>query len=279
MGRRAFTTRPEEFHDVFHVAESVLLADPARPPLDGGGVQFDRSPAGPADEVMVVTAGAAPPVDGLAVRGPQHVDVAVVRELLQRPVHGGQADAVAVRAQPRVQLLRALELAGRLQRRPDGAALPGLDPGLGLGMGPLAALRHLSPPARSRTRPAARRSVLVVLGAVRRVPVTVVDVVDVVAVHQRLVPAPRAVLVPVPAGVVAPPGVDGGPGGAERHRGQEDGDRQQHDRRARRGVDVERERPCPRRSRPAPPRGPPAGWRGSWWPSPAPPRWGRSSAR
>src|SRR5918912_286397 len=83
--------------------------------------------------MMVMPAGAAAPVDRLAVPGAENVDVAVVRELLQGAVHGGQAHAVAVRAQPRMQLLGALELAGRLQRRPDSAALPRLDPSAAFG--------------------------------------------------------------------------------------------------------------------------------------------------
>src|SRR5919199_2383076 len=111
--------------------------------------------------MVVMPARAATPVDGLAVRRPENVDVPVVRQLLQGAVHGGKAHPVAVRAQPRVQLLGALELAGRLQRGPDGAALPGLDPP--------AAFGHSR-----RLLPLPVVSVLVVLGAVRRVTVAVV---------------------------------------------------------------------------------------------------------
>src|SRR3954462_1708138 len=133
------------------VAESVLLTDTSRPSLDRCRVEFHGASAESADQMMMMPAGAAAPIHRLAVRRSQHVDVSVVRELLQGPVHGGQADAVAVRAQAGVQLLRALELAGRLQRRPDGTALPGLHPGLDLGLGPFAVLGHSWPPARSRT--------------------------------------------------------------------------------------------------------------------------------
>ena len=98
MGRGAFTARSEEFHHVIDVGESVLLADPPRPPFHRGGVQLQSATTRSADEVMVVPAGAAAPVDRLAVRGPENVDIAVVRELLQGAVHGRQADCVAVRA-------------------------------------------------------------------------------------------------------------------------------------------------------------------------------------
>jgi hypothetical protein len=41
MRRSAFTTRSEELDDVFHVRESVLLADPPGPPFYGRRVQLD----------------------------------------------------------------------------------------------------------------------------------------------------------------------------------------------------------------------------------------------
>src|SRR5690606_40623375 len=81
-----------------------------------------------------------------------------------------------------------------------------------------------------RRRDGRGRHVLVVVVRVRGVQLTVVQVVDVVAVRHRLVPAARTVLVRVLPGLAVPPGGPPAPhrgaGGGE----QEDADGQEHDR-------------------------------------------------
>src|SRR5690606_14830596 len=71
-----------------------------------------------ADQVVVVLLGAAGPVDGLALVGAQHVDLARVAERLQRPVHGRETDLGAVRAQVGVDVLCAAEPFGGGQHLP-----------------------------------------------------------------------------------------------------------------------------------------------------------------
>jgi hypothetical protein len=62
--------------------------------------------------------------------------------------------------------------------------------------------------------PAARRVVLVVVSLVRRMTVTIVNVVDMVAVLDRGMAAVGAVLVLVPFGLEVPPARDPTPQGA-----------------------------------------------------------------
>ena len=72
----------------------------------------------------MAAAGAAP-VDGLAVAGAQHVDLAGVRERLEGAVDGGQADRVAPVLEHVVQVLRAAELVDLVERGRDRGPLPG----------------------------------------------------------------------------------------------------------------------------------------------------------
>src|SRR5450759_3646193 len=67
----------EDIQGVDHVAEVVLGADLVGPALDGRPLDLDRPPAEAADQVMVVVAGAAPPIDGLTITGPHHVHLTV----------------------------------------------------------------------------------------------------------------------------------------------------------------------------------------------------------
>src|SRR4029453_5223101 len=69
--------------------------------------------------------------------GPDGVELPVVGEGLPRPVDRRQPDGVAGVAQPRVNLLRAVEAVEVLEDRSDGSALSG-----GAGHGSIAAGRH-----------------------------------------------------------------------------------------------------------------------------------------
>ena len=80
--------------------------------------------AGAADQVVVVRA-AAPAVEGLAVLGAQHVDLAGVGERLQRPVDRRQPDVLAARAEQVVDLLGAAEVLEGRERRGHRPPLPG----------------------------------------------------------------------------------------------------------------------------------------------------------
>src|SRR6266581_4732951 len=82
-----------------------------------GPEYLDCLPAGPADEVVMVAAAAAGPVELLAAGG-EHVRGAVIGHRRERPVHGGQADAVPGRAEPGVQVLGADEGACVRERLP-----------------------------------------------------------------------------------------------------------------------------------------------------------------
>ncbi|GAA3103306.1 hypothetical protein GCM10020254_56340 [Streptomyces goshikiensis] len=68
--------------------------------------------------------GGAAAVDGFAVAGPQHVDLAGVGEGLEGAVHGGQAHGVTAVLEHVVQLLGAAELVHLVQRRGHGGPLP-----------------------------------------------------------------------------------------------------------------------------------------------------------
>src|SRR6266496_2347455 len=95
-GRAAGAVRagPEYLDGVGDVGESVFACGGLGPPLDGGPGYLDCLPAGPADEVVMVAAAAA------------------------GPVQGGQADAVPGRAEPGVQVLGADEGACVRERLP-----------------------------------------------------------------------------------------------------------------------------------------------------------------
>src|SRR6266487_803464 len=118
-GRAAGAVRagPEYLDGVGDVGESVFACGGLGPPLDGGPGYLDCLPAGPADEVVMVAAAAAGPVELLAV-GVEHIRGAVIGHCRERPVHGGQADAVPGRAELGVQVLGADEGACGRERLP-----------------------------------------------------------------------------------------------------------------------------------------------------------------
>ena len=131
-------------------------------------------PAAAAADQMVVVAGRAAPVGGLAVGGPQRVQLAGVGHRLQGAVDRGQPDPLAQPAQLVVDLLRGPELVASSARiRPPPCAA-----GCAAGRRGRVGLRH-------------RSSVLVVVVGVGGVPVALVQEVGVVAVLDGLVAAAR----------------------------------------------------------------------------------------
>jgi hypothetical protein len=105
------------------VGEAVRERNLVGPVLDGRALDLDRAAAVPADQVVVVAAGAAA-VGRLTVVGAKLVDLAGVAERLQRPVHRGQSDPLTLVSQPVVQLLRGEELLGLVERGVDRGLLP-----------------------------------------------------------------------------------------------------------------------------------------------------------
>ena len=95
---------PEDLQGVTDVGEPVRRRGRVRPPLHAGAVDLDRAAAGAADQVVVVALGAAP-VGRIAAGGAQHVDLVRIREGLQAPVDGGQADLLPPPVQQLVQQL------------------------------------------------------------------------------------------------------------------------------------------------------------------------------
>ncbi len=114
----------EDLDGVADVTEAVLGGDLVGPLLDRRTLDLDGLAAGPAHQVVVVIVGAAPAVDGLAVAGAQHIDLAGVGEGLQRPVDGGQPDRVTPVLEHVVELLRAAELVHLVECGRDSGPLP-----------------------------------------------------------------------------------------------------------------------------------------------------------
>src|SRR6185312_7809952 len=112
--RRTLAAQPEDLDGVREVGEAVPLRDGLRPRLDRGSLDLDGRAAPPAHQVVVVLGARAPPVDGLARVGAEHVDLAAVGQRLQGAVHGGEADAVAAAAQLLVDLLGGAEVVDRV---------------------------------------------------------------------------------------------------------------------------------------------------------------------
>ena len=107
---------------VLDVGEAVLGAHLVRPALDRRALDLDGRTALAADDVVVV-AGAAPPVQRLAVVGAQGVQRLLVDHGLQGPVDGRQTDLVAAGDEARVDLLRRAELVAPVDVGLDRRAL------------------------------------------------------------------------------------------------------------------------------------------------------------
>src|SRR5262245_15141839 len=114
----------EDLNVVGDPHEAVLGTDLFRPSLYGWAFDLHRASAVAADEVVVVTGGAAA-VDGLTVPGAQYVHLSSVGQRLQRPIDGRQANGVAARAQDRVNVLCAPKVVDLVEDRGDRRALLG----------------------------------------------------------------------------------------------------------------------------------------------------------
>src|SRR5439155_6860901 len=123
--RRAVVTGPEDLHGARDVLEPSGPGDGLGPPLDLGPFELHGPAARPADQVMVVGLGGAPPVDGLAAPRAEHVDRPPVCKQGQVPVHRGQSDPAAPLPQLGVDLLGRPELGHLVQDLVDGLALAG----------------------------------------------------------------------------------------------------------------------------------------------------------
>src|SRR5690242_19562413 len=87
-----FGAPAEDLQGVRDVGEPVLGGLLLRPALHGRTLDLDRAPARPADQMVMVLAAAAAPVQLLAVGQPHLVDLADLGEDLQRAVDRGQTD-------------------------------------------------------------------------------------------------------------------------------------------------------------------------------------------
>ena len=98
------------------ISKSVCRRDRIHPRLDLGLLDLRGEAALAAHQVMMVVVRCARAVQGLAVGGTQCVDAAVVREALERAVHGCQAHALPLDMEIFEDLLGAAEVgeAGQL---------------------------------------------------------------------------------------------------------------------------------------------------------------------
>jgi hypothetical protein len=89
--------------------EPSLLGDLLGPALDGLALDLDAPPAGAAGEVVMMSVGLAPPVQGLTAGIPDRVHPARLAEYLQVPVDRRQAHGFAAFPELGVDLLSAAE--------------------------------------------------------------------------------------------------------------------------------------------------------------------------
>jgi hypothetical protein len=104
----------------------VRRSSDARPFFDGTGFYLDRAAAVAADEVMVMSRGAAGAVQALTLGRVQRIGISLDRQIGERAVHGRKSDGGAAVAKPCVQVLGAHESGGRVERIADSLPLPGV---------------------------------------------------------------------------------------------------------------------------------------------------------
>jgi hypothetical protein len=105
----AAATGAVDLKGVGNVSKAMAGRHLSGPGLDIRVVHLDRLPAVATHDVVVLLQGAAT-VPSLSLTGPDHVDLAVLVEGLQRPVNGRETDRRSVGAEPGVDVLRAAEL-------------------------------------------------------------------------------------------------------------------------------------------------------------------------
>ncbi len=112
-----------------HVGKPGLGRDLLGPALHCLAFHLDAATAVAAGQVVMMGIGAATPVQGLAARARDRVDLPVFTEHLQVPVHGRQADVLAPPAQFRVNLLGTAESGQPVKRgRQDFGLASAADP-------------------------------------------------------------------------------------------------------------------------------------------------------
>lgn len=107
------------------VTEPVLAGHRLGPGLHHCGLDLHRLAAVAADQVMVVPRRTGP-IGHLALGGAYGVQLVGLRHGLQRPVHGGEADLVALLEQGTVDLLGGVKFITPSKKRTDGGALTSL---------------------------------------------------------------------------------------------------------------------------------------------------------
>ncbi len=106
------------------VGEPGIARDLFGPALHCLAFHLDAATAVAAGQVVMMGIGAAPPVEGLAARAGNRVDLTGFAEHLEVPVDGGQADVLSSPAQLRVNLLGAAESGQPVKRSRQDFGLP-----------------------------------------------------------------------------------------------------------------------------------------------------------
>ena len=113
----AVRAEAEKLHGMADVGEPGLGRDLLGPQLNRLALDLDAATAVPAGQMVVMGVGAAAAVEGLAVRIPDGVDLAVLAQHLEVPVDGGQSNVLAAPPQLGVDLLGAAEAGEHVQSR------------------------------------------------------------------------------------------------------------------------------------------------------------------
>jgi len=121
-GLGAVPAQSEDLQIVLHIAESMSFRDLASPALHRRPLDLDRTTAGPADQVVMM-AGRATAIGGLAFVGADGVELVSVGHQLQGPVNSGEPDSGALVAQIIVDLACRAELVGSVEDFLDGGTL------------------------------------------------------------------------------------------------------------------------------------------------------------
>jgi len=185
VSRRAVRAGAENFEGVGDVDEPMVAARSSGPPFDFGSFDFDGDPALTTYEVVVMLVAGAAAVAGFAVVTSEGVELARFGEGPYLVVDGGEGDVLALGLKLGMEVLGGAKPIGGIEDSGEGALLARR-----------ALLRRAGgPTARTNSRHGLATDVLVVVPVafVKGVPVTVVDVVDVIVVGDGDVAAAFAV--------------------------------------------------------------------------------------
>lgn len=106
------------------IDETVLGGRTAGPSFDFGPFYFDGPPTPPTYEVVVMIAGGAAPVEGLAIISPEGVELTVLGEGAKLVIDGGEPDVLADGSELAVEILGRPEPAGGVENGGEGPFLP-----------------------------------------------------------------------------------------------------------------------------------------------------------